>query len=86
MESFENVFIAYADILGYENVRERLKICYNRESASAILSDKIRRLDELKDWSNRHEKISWIKYGDAYFIHSHVNNEDLLKQIIKTCC
>ena len=85
MESFEEVYIAYADILGYENVRDRLKRL-SKDSSLAILSSRINSLDRMKDWSDKHDKISWYKYGDAYLIHSHKKDETLLKEIIKTCC
>jgi len=86
MKSYTNVFIGIVDILGYTETELRLDRL-GKGPAEALLTSIFAFLDRwTKNFHDRYNSITWIRYGDGYIFYSLDENIDHLSRMIKHCC
>ena len=84
MESYNNVYIGYVDILGYKNIERRLDP-FGKEASAELISRILSFLDSLMEKFDD-TQFTWKRYGDGYVLFSHNEEIDNLSKIIKNCC
>lgn len=86
MQNYQDVFIGYVDILGYKTAEQSLDRLGARPS-SKIFSNMWHFLQRRTEAYNDHySEITWMRYGDGYFCHSHDEKIQHLSRMVKDSC
>lgn len=82
MKLYENVFIGMIDILGYNNLENKLS-SYDVITSEALLDKVFSELDQFIDMLKGSSDITWRRYGDGYVFYSSDDNIQWLPEMIK---
>ncbi|MFQ5980316.1 MAG: hypothetical protein ACE5OZ_19445 [Candidatus Heimdallarchaeota archaeon] len=86
MQNYQDVFIGYVDILGYKTAEESLDRLGPQSSAEIIKRMWYFLQRRTETYIDHYSEITWMRYGDGYFCHSHDEKIQHLSRMIKDSC
>jgi len=82
MKEYSNAFIGKIDILGYDNLENRLDLRARAAKETEIFDFLDKQMSSNFD---NYSEIKWVRYGDGYIISSIDDNPSHLEKIIIGC-